>query len=99
MNNKYTYHPDKEINTAIEQEMIKSERIDMAAGYPPRWWKCPECGSTHNRGHFLVLGRHRCLKCGYDGVGGVMAETKQELIDNAEDSNGSTTSAVIEQVK
>lgn len=75
-----TYHPDTEINAVIEMEAAEAERIDMAAGYPPRWWMCPDCGNSHSRGHFAgVIGVHRCLKCGYAGRGGVMAETRAEL--------------------
>ena len=35
--------------------------------------RCPECGASHGRGHFQVIGVHRCLGCGYVGDGGVMA--------------------------
>jgi hypothetical protein len=72
------YHPDPEINESIELEMAESEFIDVRAGYPPRWWMCP-CGASHNRGHFMSIGVHRCLKCGYVGGGGVMAETREGL--------------------
>ena len=66
------YHLDPEINAEIMQEALESERLDLAAGYPPRWWWCPECGASHGRGHFQVIGIHRCLHCGYVGDGGVM---------------------------
>lgn len=80
---KHQYHPDPEINALVEQEAAESERADIAAGFPPRWWLCPECGATHNRGHFGVIGSHRCLRCGYVGGGGVMADSKQELLTYA----------------
>lgn len=46
-----------------------AELADMAAGIPPRRWRCPMCGATHDRGHF-VIGGHRCLDCRYVGAGG-----------------------------
>jgi hypothetical protein len=78
METNTVYHPDPEINSHIEEQMNQSEAIDMAAGYPPRWWKC-QCGAVHNRGHFGTIGSHRCLKCGYCGGGGVMGEAREEL--------------------
>lgn len=65
------YHDDPEINAEIAQAALESERIDLAAGYPPRRWICP-CVASHSRGHFQVIGVHRCLRCGYVGDGGVM---------------------------
>jgi hypothetical protein len=67
------YHPDAEINAEVARDVLEAERADLAAGYPPRFWLC-ECGVKHGRGHFLVVGRHRCLACGYVGDGGVMLE-------------------------
>jgi rubredoxin len=66
------YHPDPEINAEIIAESLESERIDLAAGYLPRFWRCPDCGAGHGRGHFQVIGVHRCLGCGYVGEGGTM---------------------------
>ena len=66
------YHPDPEINAEVMREALESERIDLAAGYPPRWWYCPDCGHSHGRGHFQEIGVHRCLFCGYVGEGGTM---------------------------
>lgn len=65
------YHPDPEINAEIIQTAIESERIDLSIGYTPRAWTCL-CGATHSRGHFQVIGVHRCLSCGYVGAAGVM---------------------------
>jgi hypothetical protein len=67
------YHPDPEINAEVIEETIENERIDLAAGYPPRSWLC-ECGASHSRGHFMTIGVHRCLGCGYYGTGGVMLD-------------------------
>ncbi len=67
-----TYHPDPEINAEIEQMALDAERFDLAAGYPPRYWVCPDCGAGHRRGHFMAIGAHRCLFCGYIGTGGTM---------------------------
>jgi rubredoxin len=66
------YHPDPEIDAEVAAEVLESERADLAAGYPPRRWKCPDCGAEHGRGHFMTIGTHRCLGCGYVGAGGVM---------------------------
>jgi rubredoxin len=71
-----TYHPDPEINAEVAKEVLEAETIDLAAGYPPRWWVCPNCEASHGRGHFGVIGNHRCLNCGYVGDGGVMLESK-----------------------
>lgn len=67
-----TYHPDPEIAAGIALEALAAERADLAAGYPPRRWSCPECATSHSRGHFMTVGVHRCLHCGYYGGGGVM---------------------------
>lgn len=74
MNAKNTYHPDPEINESIARESLESEKTDLAAGYQPRPWMCPICSTTHKRGHFGVIGAHRCLKCGYTGNEGVMLD-------------------------
>jgi hypothetical protein len=65
------YHPDPEINAEIAQTALEAEQADLAAGYPPRPWLC-DCGASHSRGHFMTVGVHRCLGCGYVGPGGVM---------------------------
>jgi rubredoxin len=67
-----TYHPDPAINAEIVAEILAAETFDLAAGYPPRWWVCPECEASHQRGHFMQIGSHRCLGCGYVGEGGTM---------------------------
>jgi hypothetical protein len=67
------YHPDPVINAGVALEVAQAEAADLAAGYPPRRWVCP-CGKAHSRGHFLAIGQHRCLSCGYVGAGGVMLE-------------------------
>jgi hypothetical protein len=66
-----TYHPDPAINAELILTSIECEAADLAAGYPPRRWRCP-CGHEHSRGHFLTIGQHRCLRCGYVGSEGVM---------------------------
>lgn len=71
------YHPDPEINAEVIADAIAGEIADLAAGYPPKRWVCP-CGASHSRGHFMTIGVHRCLKCGYVGEGGVML-TEDEL--------------------
>lgn len=63
------YHPDPEINAEIVAQALVAEQADLAAGYPPRWFRC-DCGAAHNRGHFQVIGVHRCMACGYVGTGG-----------------------------
>jgi hypothetical protein len=73
MSDVVVYHPDPEINAGIQAEMLENERTDLAIGYPPRLWTCP-CGATHSRGHFLDIGIHRCLSCGYVGPDGVMGD-------------------------
>jgi hypothetical protein len=65
------YHPDPAINAECIIDAIEAERADLAAGYPPRRWTCI-CGASHSRGHFMSVGAHRCLRCGYQGTGGVM---------------------------
>lgn len=65
------YHPDPEINREVAAEVLGAEMADLAAGYPPRGWTC-ECGKSHLRGHFMTIGTHRCMGCGYVGEGGVM---------------------------
>jgi hypothetical protein len=66
-----TYHPDPTINAEIAADALAAETFDLSIGYPPRLWTCP-CGATHGRGHFLSVGVHRCLTCGYYGTDGVM---------------------------
>ncbi len=66
-----TYHPDPVINPEAAATALEAERTDLAAGYKPRRWLC-DCGAEHGRGHFLTIGVHRCLACGYVGTGGVM---------------------------
>ena len=66
-----SYHPDPEINAGVAALALEAERADLAAGYPPRHWQC-DCGAGHDRGHFMAVGVHRCLACGYVGDGGVM---------------------------
>jgi rubredoxin len=66
------YHPDPEINTEIIAAALAGEIADLAAGYPPKYWRCPDCGNGHKRGHFMTIGVHRCLGCGYVGDGGTM---------------------------
>lgn len=71
MNEPVVYHPDPEINAEVAQQALDAEIFDLAIGYPPRRWICP-CGASHSRGHFGVVGSHRCLRCGYAGGDGVM---------------------------
>lgn len=72
------YHPDPAINEAVAQMALEAEMRDLEAGYPPRRWTCPDCGASHGRGHFLTIGIHRCLRCGYQGGGGVMWTPDEE---------------------
>jgi rubredoxin len=72
--NAVVYHPDPEINAEVAADALEAERADLAAGYPPRRWKCPSCGAEHERGHFMTIGIHRCLGCGYAGPDGVMLD-------------------------
>jgi hypothetical protein len=67
------YHPDPEINAEVAADAAEAERADLAAGYPPRRWRCI-CGTEHSRGHVGAIGVHRCLACGYTGTGGVMLD-------------------------
>jgi hypothetical protein len=67
------YHPDPATNAEVAEAALEAELLDLAAGYPPRFWTCPECEAQHGRGHFLTIGVHRCLRCGYYGGGGIMA--------------------------
>jgi rubredoxin len=73
------YHPDPDINAAIIAEAAGSERLDLLAGFPPRQWLCPSCGTVHGRGHTGTIGVHRCLACGYTGTGGIMFRHESEL--------------------
>lgn len=75
----YGYHPDPEIDAEVAAMSLEAERLDLAAGYPPRAWQCPTCGAVHSRGHFQTIGVHRCLRCGYVGEGGVMM-TEDEAV-------------------
>lgn len=72
-----TYHPDPEINAEVAAQALEAERLDLAAGYLPRRWIC-ECGASHERGHFMAIGVHRCLRCGYYGDGGIMVDRNGE---------------------
>lgn len=72
------YHPDPEINAGVILDAIAAEVADLRAGYLPRRWKCPDCGRSHSRGHFMSIGVHRCLWCGYVGIGGVMWDPENE---------------------
>jgi hypothetical protein len=71
-----SYHPDPVIDRQVAADAAEAEVADLAAGYPPRRWRCP-CGAEHSRGHFGAVGRHRCLACGYAGTGGVMLDDEQ----------------------
>jgi hypothetical protein len=73
MTNATAYHPDPEINAEIAMQALEAERFDLGAGYLPRRWICP-CGASHERGHFMTIGVHRCLRCGYVGEGGVVVD-------------------------
>jgi rubredoxin len=67
------YHPDPDVDASVRADALEAELFDLAAGYPARWWVCPTCGRSHNRGHFQgTIGVHRCLNCGYVGDGGTM---------------------------
>jgi hypothetical protein len=63
------YHPDDEINEGVAQDAREGEAASLAVGLAPSPWEC-ECGAAHDRGHFGVIGNHRCLRCGYSGPGG-----------------------------
>lgn len=58
-------------------DTLAAEVADLAAGYPPRRWRCP-CGREHSRGHVGAIGVHRCLWCGYMGSGGEMLPPESE---------------------
>lgn len=73
------YHPDPSINAEITADALAAEIADLEAGYMPKRWICP-CGASHRRGHFGVIGSHRCLRCGYAGPDGVMV-TEDEWRD------------------
>lgn len=68
------YHPDPAISAEVAADALEGEVADLAAGLPPRRWRCPECGTEHGRGHFEAIGQHRCLGCGYIGTEGVMTD-------------------------
>lgn len=72
------YHPDPDVNAGVAADVLLAEEADLAAGYPPRSWTC-DCGESHARGHFLSIGQHRCLACGYVGSGSVMWDPESEL--------------------
>lgn len=78
---RFPYHPDPAINAEIQADALDAEKADLAAGYPPRWWLCPSCGASHHRGHFMSIGVHRCLGCGYVGPGGRMHTNKPGAIN------------------
>ena len=40
------YRPDPWINTGVILDAIEAERADLAAGYPPRRWRCIPVPST-----------------------------------------------------
>jgi hypothetical protein len=67
-----TYHPDPAIDAEITKQANESDVADMAAGFGPKWWQCPTCSASHQRGHFGVIGNHRCMNCGYVGGGGTL---------------------------
>jgi hypothetical protein len=71
------YHPDPAIHAGVAAEVLEAERVDLEAGLPPRRWTCP-CGASHSRGHFMVIGVHRCLACGYVGPDGIMWDPASE---------------------
>lgn len=71
------YHSDPAIDAEVRGDALMAEQTDLAAGYAPRWWVCP-CGRSHRRGHFLTIGVHRCLGCGYVGEGGTMHTNRPE---------------------
>jgi hypothetical protein len=71
------YHPEPEINDEIAAETLAIEKADLAAGYMPRRWIC-DCGASHSRGHFGIIGNHRCMNCGYSGDGGIMVDRHGE---------------------
>lgn len=72
------YHPESGIDREIAADALVGELADLAAGYAPKFWRCPECGNGHGRGHFQAVGVHRCLYCGYVGTGGTMHTHRPE---------------------
>jgi hypothetical protein len=72
-----TYHPDPEINAVIALDAINAEVLDLRAGLPPRAWRCPSCESEHSRGPLTNGRQHRCLRCGYIGEGGRLADESE----------------------
>lgn len=85
-----TYHPDPEINQEVSAEVLAAEVLDLASGMAPRRWTCPQCGNSHSRGHFMTIGQHRCLRCGYVGCDGVMWDPQSEQEPSTNASNAST---------
>lgn len=71
------YHSDDEINAEVAVGARAGEAADLAAGFPPSSWEC-ECGARHSRGHYLTIGTHRCLACGYVGIGGALVEGSKD---------------------
>lgn len=47
------YHPDPEINEGVAADAREGEQANLAVGFAPSQWEC-ECGSAHDRGHFLA---------------------------------------------
>jgi len=94
METDIVYHPDPMINEAIRIETLDNEVNDLSNGYPPRHWCCPQCRRSHGRGHFLALGQHRCLWCGYVGTGGVMWDPNCET-DPASGEENCTPAACV----
>jgi hypothetical protein len=76
------YHPDPATNEEVAATVLEAERADLAAGFLPRRWRC-SCGAEHDRGHFLTIGQHRCLSCGYMGSGGAMLDPIRERTTDA----------------
>lgn len=72
MSELVVYHPDPEINAELIQQAVSVEVFDLSIGYAPRWWVCPDCAASHQRGWFQAVGVHRCLRCGYVGTQGTM---------------------------
>ena len=70
------YHPDPDIARGVHLDVQAAEAADLAAGFPPRRWRC-DCGAEHDRGHFQTVGVHRCLACGYVGAGGTLGDPEE----------------------
>lgn len=70
------YHPDPEINEGVAADALEGEEANLAAGFDPSPWECG-CGAAHARGYFQTLGVHRCLRCGYVGVGGRLMDPEE----------------------